>query len=104
MIDDSHLEIDKYIQCAKGSIYWPSITEGIKSFINKCEKCLANCKHNQEEPYIPTDIPIVAWKTIATDLFMFQDKTYILMIDLFLHFPVVRQLSGENTRTVLKVM
>ena len=107
--NDSHLGIDKCVQCAKDCIYWPSITEDVKSIVNKCEKCLANCRLNQKEPYIPIDIPIIAWKTIAwktiaMDLFMFQDKTYILMIDLFSHFPVVRQLFGENTRTVLKAM
>ena len=99
--DDSHLGIDKCIQCAKGSIYWPSITEDIKSIINKCEKCLAHCRHNQKELYIPIDIPIVAWKTVTTDLFMFQDKMYILTIDRFSHFPVVRQLHGESTKLVL---
>ena len=46
--DDSHLGRDKCIQCAKGSIYWPSITEDIKSIINKCEKCLAYCRCNQK--------------------------------------------------------
>ena len=102
--DDSHLRIDKCIQHAKGIIYWPGITEDIKSIINKCEKCLAHCRHNQKEPYIPIDIPIVAWKTVATDLFMFQDSTYILTIDLFSHFPVVRQLSGESTKLVLDAL
>ena len=63
---------------------------------------MANCRRNKKEPYIPIDIPIVAWKTIATDLFIFNDKTYILMIDLFSCFPVVRQLSGENMKTGLK--
>ena len=102
--DDSHLGIDKCIQHAKGSIYWPSITEDIKSIINKCEKCLAHCRRNQKEPYIPIDIPIVAWKIVTTDLFMFQDKTYILIIDLFSHFPVVRQLHGESTKLVLDAL
>ena len=82
--DDSHLGIDKCIQCAKGSIYWPSITEDIKSIVNKCEKCLANCRCNQKEPFIPIDIPIVAWKTVATDLFILNDKTYILVILIFM--------------------
>ena len=45
--DDSHLGIDKCIQQAKGSLYWPNISEDIKSIVNKCEKCLANCRHNQ---------------------------------------------------------
>ena len=41
---------------------------------------------------------------IATDLFMFQDKTYILIIDLFSHFPIVRQLHGESTKVVLNAL
>ena len=88
--DDSHLGIDKCIQRAEGSVYWPNILEDIKSVVNKCEKCLANCGHNQKEPYIPFDIPIVAWKTVATDLFVFQDKTYLVVVDLFSRFPVIR--------------
>ena len=62
--DDSYLGIDKCIQRAKGSVYWPSISEDIKSIFNKCEKCLANCRCNQKESYIPIDIPIVAWKQL----------------------------------------
>ena len=82
----SHLGIDKCIQRAKGSIYWPSITEDIKSIVNKCEKCSDNCRCNQKEPYIPIDIPIVAWKTVPTDLFVFKDQTYMIVIDLFSRF------------------
>ena len=96
--NDSHLGIHKCIQWAKGSIYWPNITEDIKSIVNKCEKCLANCRHNQKELHIPIDIPIVAWKTVTTDLFVFQDKTYVVAVDLFSRFPVVRQLHGESTK------
>ena len=46
----------------------------------------------------------MAWKTVATDLFVFQDKAYILIIDLFSHFPVVRQLHGESTKLVLDAL
>ena len=101
---NSHFGIDKCIQRAKGSVYWPNISEDIKFIVNKCEKCLANCRLNQKEPYIPIDIPIVAWKTIATDLFIFNEKTYILVVDLFSRFPVIRQLSGESTKLVLDAL
>ena len=46
----------------------------------------------------------MAWKTVATDLFVFQDKTYILTIDLFSCFLVVRQLYGESTKLVLDAL
>ena len=55
-------------------------------------------------PYIPFDIPIVAWKTVATDLLVFNDKTYILVIDLFSRFPVARQLHGESMKLVLNAL
>ena len=98
--DDSHLGIDKCIQRAKGSVYWPNISEDIKSIVNKFK----NCCHNQKVPYVPFDIPIVAWNTVTTDLFIFQDKTYMVVVDLFSRFPVVRQLHGESTKLVLNAL
>ena len=85
-------------------MYWPNISEDIKSIVNKCEKCLANCQRNQKEPYIPFDIPIVAWKSIATDLFTFQDKTYVVVVDVFSCFPVVRQLHGGSMKLALNAL
>ena len=35
---------------------------------------------------------------------MSQEKTYILIIDLFSHFAVVRQLHGESTKLVLDAL
>ena len=96
--------IDKCIQRAKGSVYWPNISDDINGIVNKCEKCLANCHCNQKEPYIPFGIPIVAWKSIATDLFTFQDKIYMVVVDIFSCFPVVRQLHGESTKLVLNAL
>ena len=95
--DDSHLSTDKCIQWAKGCVYWPNIVDDIKSVVQKCERCLMNCRRNQKESNIPIEIPIVAWKVLATDLFVFNDKTYILVVDLFSRFPVIRKLAGEST-------
>ena len=50
---------------------------------------------------MPIEIPIIAWKMVATDLFVFNDKTYNLVIDLFSHFLVIGKLAGESTRVVL---
>ena len=65
---------------------------------------MANCSCNQKEPYIPIDIPIIAWKTVATDLFVFQDKTHMMAVDLFSRFPVVRQWGGESMKLVLDAL
>ena len=72
--DNSNLGIDKCIQRAKGSMYWPNISEDIKSIVNKCEKCLANCQRNQKEPYIPFDIPIVATSPLLLIYSLFKTK------------------------------
>ena len=44
---------------------------------------MLGCHHNQKEPYVPFDIPIVAWKSITTDLFTFQDKTFMVIFMIF---------------------
>ena len=35
--DDSHIGIDKCIQRAKGSVYWPNFSDDIKAIVNKCD-------------------------------------------------------------------
>ena len=70
LYDDFHLGIDKCIQRAKGSVYWPNISEDM-TIVNKCEKCLANCHRNQKEPF---DIPIVAWKSVVLIYSCFKTK------------------------------
>ena len=102
--DDSHLGVDKCVQRAKGCVYWLNISEDIKSIVHKSEKCLMNCRHNQKEPNIPIEIPIIAWKLIATHLFVFNDKIYILVVDLFSWFPVIRRLASESTCLVLEAI
>ena len=102
--DDSHLGVDKCVQREKGCVYWPNITEGIKSMVQHCEKCLMNCRQNQKEPDILIEIPIVTWKVIASDLFVFNGKTFILVVDLFSRFPVIRRLAGESSSVVLEAI
>ena len=41
---------------------------------------------------------------VASDLFIFNDKTFILVVDLFSRFPVIRKLAGESTCVVLEAM
>ena len=43
-------------------------------------------------------------KTVTTDLFVFQEKSYIVVVDLFSRFPVVRQLHAERTKLVLNAL
>ena len=102
--DDSHLCIDKCFQRAKGSVYCQSITEDIRHLVNKCSKCLVNCRWNQKEPNVPFDIPIIAWKTITSNLFTFDSKSYLLVIDLSCCFPAVRLLPNETSKLVLQCM
>ena len=40
----------------------------------------------------------------TTDLFTFQDKTYMVVVDLFSQFSVVRQLHGETMKLVLNAL
>ena len=50
---------------------------------------------------LPHDVPPSAWHTIATDMFTWQQNTYLLVADPYSRFPVIRRLTGLSSPSVI---
>ena len=96
--------IDRTKLCARDSVYWPSINKDIESLIKTCDLCQEHSSRNKKDPSLPRDIPIQAWSTIQMDLFMLEDHTFLLVVDMTSRFPVVRILNSETTKSVLNTL
>ena len=75
-----HQGITKCQQRARQSIWWPWINKDIDDMI---AKCLIRCKHKNQnvEPLKPTSFPEYPWQRVATDLFVWKQTSYILLVD-----------------------
>ena len=46
------------------------------------------------------EIPAVPWSKVATDIFIFESKSYLLMVDYTSRFPIVRKLRSMSAQHV----
>ena len=46
------------------------------------------------------EIPAVPWSKVATDIFIFKSKSYLLVVDYTSRFPIVRELKSMSAQHV----
>lgn len=75
----------------------------IKEMIQKCETCRLQAPE-QVEPLCPSTLPEQSWERIGADLFHFQNKTYLLVVDYYSRWIEVRKLSSAGSHTTIEAM
>ena len=84
-------------------IFWPGITKDIINMIEHCEVCQKYQDKQPREQITTPPIPSSPWHTIASDLFEFQGKTYLITSDRYTKFVVVRELVDHSAEQTIKV-
>ena len=99
--------IEKTKLLAHKSVYWSSINVDIKNYIKNCASCLEYQQMQPKEKIIHHSIPLRAWEVLGTDVFHFNNKSYLCIVDYHSKFPVVKRLEGlsaESSITTTKVI
>ena len=99
----SHQGQSKTILRAHQCIFWPGITKDIIDMIEKCEVCQKYQDKQPQEQITTPPIPSSPWHTIATDLFEFKGKCYLIVSDRYSKFVVVRELVDHSTEQTIRV-
>ena len=72
--------------------------------VNKCSTCAIH-RPEQKEPLLPSSFPDRPWARLGMDLFEFQGKTFIVVVDYYSRWVELRKLdnlSSKDTVTKLK--
>ena len=104
----AHLGLEKSLLRAKSTLYWPGLYKDIEAAIANCETCLTHCRaspksHHQRMPVGP-EIPNGPWIKIGTDLFEFGRADYLLVVDYYSRFPIIRRIENKTSNCVTKHM
>ena len=81
-------------------MWWPGISAQLEKYIENCPECVKN-KIPPKEPLLPTPLPKYPWQQIGTDLFHFENNTYLIAIDYFSRYPEVITLSSTTSKSVI---
>ena len=99
----SHLGIGKCTGRAKDVFFWPGMIAEITG--EKCSTCAAFKPKQRKEPMIVTQIPERPWQKAASDLFMLDGQTYVLLADYYSKFVEYKKLSeGSKSVSVIEFL
>ena len=83
------------------SVSWPSINADIDNFIKNCTTSLHYQQTQPKEKIIYHNIPLYPWEVVGMDIFLFNNKNYISIIDYNSRFPVTKKLEGLSAESLI---
>ena len=97
-----HYAIDKMSPRARETVYWPGISKDIRHTYHHCHICTKFARTQQRETLQYIETPQTAWEQLGLDIFALRNTQYLLVIDYFSWFPVVKQLQSLHSLSVIK--
>ena len=97
----SHMGIIKTQERARTSFYWPGLNIAIKSICQSCETCLQYAaKQDKQEIGLVPDCS-ESWEALATDIFEFQGKFFLIVSCRFSSYMVVREMTEHTAEETI---
>ena len=95
-----HQGITKCRERARQSVWWPRLSTELEELVRNCTEC---CKMQKQrhQPLIPTPLPELPWKKVASDLFEWKQHTYLLIVDYFSRYIEIALLSRTTAEDVI---
>ena len=100
-IHEGHQGIQKCRERAKQSVWWPGISRHIQEMVEQCSTC-AYQRRQHAQPLIPTEFPERPFQMVGVDLFELRKKNYLILVDYFSRFPIVKLLSSTTSNMVIE--
>ena len=81
-----HLGLQKCLNRARVTVYWPNLNNQLKELVTNCTICLKYSAVNHKDskqigPGLGQEVPTKPWVKIATDIFMFGSYNYLLVVN-----------------------
>lgn len=78
------------------------MNDQIKKYIAKSDICRSMDNKQQKETLISQEVPSRPWAKVGTDLFVFDNKDYLITVDYFSYFWEIDYLAHTKSTTVIK--
>ena len=101
LLHASHLGTESMQRRARELIYWPGMNDEIKQLAENCDICQRSSPRQQKEPMIPHEIPQNPWQIVATDLFSYKGRDYIVIVDFYSRYPEFALLNNCTAKEVI---
>ena len=94
-VHNGHQGESKCLRRAREVVWWPGMTNEIREMVQNCKVCEQH-RLQPKEPLLATPLPERPWWRLATDLFEFNSKHYLLVVDYFSRYIAVQELKDST--------
>ena len=92
-----HASPEKMITRARKSVWWPFMNADIKQRWRTCRTCVERSPSKPAEPIRPRQITTYPFQIVHMDLGSYAGNHWLIIIDQFSGWPIVRNLKKDTT-------
>ena len=88
-------------------VYWLGINEQLEKLVLNYELCLKYSKAKSKQApnmSLGQEVPVHPWMKVASDIFHFENESYLLLVDYTSIFPIVHKLTSTMAQQVASHM
>ncbi|XP_069985586.1 uncharacterized protein [Penaeus vannamei] len=96
-LHDSHRGIEATKRRARQVVWWPAINSDITNTVRAYQLCQVFLPSQQKEPIYDEDTVPKLFESASADFFSTAGKSYIVYVDWYSGWPVIRHCGTDNT-------
>ena len=100
----THMGVNKTLYQARQSVFWPGLTKNINELISACPACTKYAVKNCAKLLINDQAASKPWQALSIDNFKWKGHKYLIILDHFSHFVVVKGLEKIDTTTTIRLL
>ena len=101
-IHQGHQGIEACRSRAREFVFWININKDLQELVEKCDICQSQQNSNSIVQKYVSEIPPHPWHTLGSDLFYFQRIDFLVVVDYFSKYLIVRKIPNSTSSAVIK--
>ena len=101
-IHQGHQGIEACRTRAREFVFWISINNDLKELVEKCDICQSQQNSTPIVQKYVSEVPQHPWHTLGSDLFYFQRIDFLVVVDYFSKYLIVRKIPNSTSSAVIK--
>lgn len=97
-----HMGMEKCKQRARDILFWPGMNKEIENTVKHCTTCLEHQPANTKEPMISHKIPERPWQVVASDLFTWNNDSYMITVDYYSRYFELDKMSSTTPHAIIQ--
>ena len=101
-IHQGHQGIEACRSRAREFIFWININEDLKELVEKCSLCQSQQNSTSTVQKYVSEVPPHPWHTLGSDIFYFRRLDFLVVVDYFSKYLLVRKIANSTSSAVIK--